>query len=840
MKRTLTALVLMAVLITLASGQDASPSTPSLLKAAFGKLPIYFVENQGVHPEEVLYYVQGADKTLLFTKDGITFRLKGKDRDWIVKLDFVGANPDVNPRGEDRQEAVFSYFKGPEKDWKTGLPTFAKVVYEDLWPGIDLVYMGTVNRMKYEFLVEPGADPGEIRLAYRGTTSVILTERGALRVGTPVSGFEDAPPVAYQEMCGKRLPVELTYDLESDGVCYGFHLGDYDAMRPLVIDPAILVYCGYVGGGDYEDNYGVAVDSKGNAYVTGETESNETTHQFPVAVGPILKYSGNSDAYVAKIDRSGKGLVYCGYIGGTDYELGEGIAVDAQGNACVVGHTESNETTEGFPVKGGPDLTFNGPTSGGGDAFVAKIDPSGKTLVYCGYIGGALDDYPYALAVDLSGGVYVAGNTVSTEATFPVKVGPDLTYNGGTNDAFVAKVNPAGTALDYCGYIGGSGSDLGWGGIAVDTTGSAYVVGETQSTETTFPVKVGPDLTHNGGADDIFVAKVNPQGSALVYCGFIGGAKDEDGSAIAVDSTGCAYVAGHTASNETTDGFPVKVGPDLTFNGPVNTLDAFVAKVSPQGSALVYCGYIGGIDDDWGWGIGVDNQQNAYVSGGTDSDEKTFPVKIGPDLVYHRNTDAFITRVNVTGSGLDYCGYIGGQDYDESWSMAVDAVGNAFVGGDTDSDETTHKFPVTVGPDLTYNQNTDSFIAKVAYVNITVGGSPRPGKTVTLHLTATGDSGLAYQVGSSLGNGPLPVGQRTLGLSPDTMLVLSVSGHLPQLFSGYVGLIAATGQAQAAIHIPNIPPLVGIRIYSAFVTLDPAAPLGIRSISNTAMFTITR
>jgi len=197
--RVLSAVVGLAVILGTASIVSGQHADPSLLKASFSKLPIYFVENRGVYPDEIAYYVQGADKTLFFTKEGITFRLKGKDKGWVVKLEFVGANPDVLPRGEDKQQAVFSYFKGPEKDWKTGLKTYAKVVYEDLWPGIDLVYKGNVNELKYEFAVAPGADPGQIRLRYRGVEKLEHTARGSLCVKTPEGSFEDSPPVAWQE-----------------------------------------------------------------------------------------------------------------------------------------------------------------------------------------------------------------------------------------------------------------------------------------------------------------------------------------------------------------------------------------------------------------------------------------------------------------------------------------------------------------------------------------------------------------------------------------------------------------------------------------------------------------
>jgi hypothetical protein len=685
---------------------------------AFGKLPLYFVQNQGQLDARVAYYVQGRDTTVYFTSEGVTIALtgpaataasdgEGARQRWAVKLDFVGANLEARPRGQDPTSAVISYFKGPSQQWKTGLRTYAGLVYRDLWPGIDLVFNGTVNRLKYTFLIHPGADPDRIKLAYRGATAVRLTSGGELEVSTPVGGFRDERPYAYQDVGGQRVEVAAAYAMDpeaSDGVQdYGFRLGAYDREKPLVLDPAMLVYAGYIGGAGNDQGVGIAVDSAGNAYVTGTTDSSEAT--FPVTVGPDLTFNGSFDAFVAKVNPAGTALVYAGYIGGAGNDQGVGIAVDSAGNAYVTGATDSPETT--FPVTVGPDLTFNGSF----DAFVAKVNPAGTALVYAGYIGGAGNDQGVGVAVDSAGNAYVTGATDSPEATFPVTVGPDLTFNGGSFDGFVAKVNATGTALAYAGYIGGAGFDQGVG-IGVDSAGNAYVSGLTDSSETTFPVAVGPDLTFNGSFD-AFVAKVNATGTALAYAGYIGGAGFDQGVGIAVDSAGNAYVTGTTDSSEAT--FPVAVGPDLAFNG---SFDAFVAKVNPAGTALVYAGYIGGAGSDQGVGIAVDSAGNAYVTGATDSPEATFPVTVGPDLTFNGSVDAFVAKVNPGGTALVYAGYIGGTGNDLGVGIAVDSAGNAYVTGLTDSSEAT--FPVTAGPDLTFNGSFDAFVAKVAGMPVEV------------------------------------------------------------------------------------------------------------------------
>jgi hypothetical protein len=616
---------------------------------------------------------------------------------------LVGAGP-PSLVAEDPLPTRISYFKGPKTEWRTGLPTFGSVKYREPWPGVDLVVSGTDGELKSTFVVRPGTDPGVIRLAYRGASTVRLGPDGSLVVETPLGDIREMPPVAYQDVDGRRVDVPVAFELDGGTAegreAYHFRLGEYDSRHELVVDPVTLVSCGYIGGlgDDYGDD--IAVDTAGNMYISGITSSAEAT--FPVTVGPDLTYNGNGDVFVAKVNADGSALVYCSYIGGSENDGGGFLAIDTDGNAYVSGYTNSDETT--FPVTVGPDLTYNGSK----DAFVAKVDATGTTLPYCGYIGGDAGEEAYGVAVDAAGNAYVSGTTFSGEATFPVVVGPDLTYNG-SGDAFVAKVTGTGDALSYCGYIGGSNLDRGHG-IVVSTDGSAYLTGQTRSTETSFPATVGPDLDFNGGTWDAFVAKVNDSGNALSYCGYIGGSGDDMGWAIAADVGGNAYVTGETTSTEAS--FPVAVGPDLTYNG--GSRDAFVAKVNKSGMPLSYCGYIGGSSGDVAYGIAVGaGGDAAYVTGATASSEVSFPVAVGPDLTYNSGGDAFVAEVTKSGTALSYCGYIGGSSRDAGYGIAVDAGGNTYVTGVTASSEAS--FPVTVGPDLTYNGGAnDGFVAKVS------------------------------------------------------------------------------------------------------------------------------
>ncbi|MCX6579114.1 MAG: SBBP repeat-containing protein, partial [Candidatus Aminicenantes bacterium] len=555
---------------------------------------------------------------------------------------------------------------------------------------------------------------------------------------TPAGGFFDDTPVAWQEIAGKRESVALKYAIEKGKsskdtgdaplVTYGFTVGEYNPKQTLILDPVIIVYCGYIGGSGEDLCYGITVDSSGCAYMTGATTSTQVS--FPDTAGPDLTYNGDYDAFVAKVKTDGTGIDYCGYIGGSDRDEAVGVAVDSFGCAYITGNTKSTENT--FPVAGGPDLTYNG---GIHDSFVAKVNSAGTGLVYCGYIGGSGQDVNSGIVVDGSGYAYVTGSTGSSETTFPVTGGPDLTYNGGVYDSFVAKINPAGTGLVYCGYIGGSGNDEGQR-IAIDGSGNVYIVGFTGSAEDTFPVSVGPDITYNGGMYDAFVAKVKDDGTGLDYCGYIGGSGRDECHAIDVNASGCIYVTGITDSNEAT--FPVAVGPDITYNGGI--YDAFVVKVKADGTALDYCGYIGGSNIDDGKGIKVDASGCVYITGVTGSTETSFPVTVGPDMTYNGGSyDVFVAKLKTDGTTLDYCGYIGGSNNDLIYDIAVDASSYVYVSGWTGSTEAT--FPVTVGPDLTYNGGgCDAFIAKIS-LNYTVNFAAGNGGSLTGTTTQTVEYG---------------------------------------------------------------------------------------------------
>jgi hypothetical protein len=685
---------------------DNTPKSQVERLRRLSRLPVSFIENQGqVAAPGVAYHVQSRTTAAYFTPGGVVYALRQprlfqpvststtSDSVSVVRQEFLGANP--NPRLEALQPtgAKVNYFRGSPEQWVTDVPTYATVLYRDLWSGIDLAYTGPEGNLKYTFHVRAGADPTQIRFAYRGASRLSLTPRGSLHVETPAGSFSDDAPVAWQEINGERVPVSTAFRLQGNEV--SFDLGNYDRSRDLVLDPVVLVYSGYIGGGSEDKGRAIAVDSSGNAYVTGYTFSSTG---FATAGAFDTTFNSGGDAFITKVNASGTAVIYSTYLGGSASDYGEGIAVDAAGNAYVAGWTYSAN----FPTTAGAfDTTYNG----SGDIFMTKLAPAGNALVYSTYIGGSNEDRAWTIAIDNAGNAYTAGD--SAGGGFPVTVG---IFSGGARDSVVCKLNAAGTVLTYSLMVGGSGDDQARG-IAIDSQNAAYVTGYTNSAD--FLVGIGPDTTPNGGFD-AFLYKVNPAGTVLNFSGFIGGAGTDVGLEVAVDPGGNSYVTGHTQSGD----FPTTLGAfDTSQNGD---FDAFVTKVSPTGTTLVYSTFLGGALADYGRDIAVDGVGNAYVIGHTSS--ANFPVNAdGPDTTHNGAFDAFVAKLNGAGATLLYSGYMGGSANEEGEGLAIDSTGASYITGWAFSDQTT--FPVTVGPDLTSNGGGDAFVAKISAFPGTAGPS---------------------------------------------------------------------------------------------------------------------
>jgi len=603
-----------------------------------------------------------------------------------VRLRLVGADPKAKVIGVDELPGKSNYFIGNSpKKWRTNVPTYAKVKYQNLYPGVDLIYYGNQRQLEYDFVVAPGADPNRIGLQFHGAGKPRIDDKGDLVLGADGDEVRLQKPQVYQDASRTRKAVEGRYWMAAANTI-SFRVGDYDRSKPLVIDP-VLVYSTYLGGEEEDVGLGIAVDSAGNAYVTGYTEGD-----FPT-MNSLQPYESVDDcAFVAKIDPSGSALVYSTYLGGSQGNPAYGIAVDSAGNAYVTGST----TSSNFPTMN-PLQTY---LEGNSNAFVTKINPSGSALVYSTYLGGSEEDVGMGIAVDGAGNAYVTGTTLSTN--FPTANPLQDNFGGGYSDTFVAKLNPAGSALVYSTYLGGSGDDSA-SGIAVDSAGNAYVTGSTTSSN--FPTMNPLQPTYGGGNGDVFVAKINPSGSALVYSTYLGGSGGERGSGIAVDSAGNAHVTGSTTSSN----FPTMNPLQPTYGG--GNGDVFVAKINPSGSALVYSTYLGGSEEDVGEGIAVDSAGNAYVTGYTNS--SNFPTMNALQPFAPSGAPAFIAQLNSTGSALGYSTYLGGSQEDLGMGIAVDSAGNAYVTGIAESTN----FPTVNALQPTYGGNYDSFVAKISSID---------------------------------------------------------------------------------------------------------------------------
>jgi hypothetical protein len=443
---------------------------------------------------------------------------------YTFSANFVGAK-NVKPTGAQGQQTKVNYYIGSDpNNWRKDVATFAEVVYPAVYDGIDLHTFGKRSHLKYEFHVATGADYSQILIRYEGIEGLTIDNEGRLHIGTPMGELVDDAPVIYQVINGQKVEIEGSYRL-IDKKSYSFEItGQINPSAELVIDPD-LAWASFLGGSGYDEGYGIAVDPAGNVFLTGYTQSTN----FPVPGGFDTVYNGAGDVFVAKVTNSGQ-LAWASYLGGGGDDIGHGVAVDSSGNVFLTGYTYSSN----FPVPGGFDTSYNANR----DAFVAKVTNSGQ-LAWASYLGGSGSDVGHGVAADYSGDVFVTGGTESTN--FPVPGGFDTSHNGGY-DVFVAKVTNSGV-LSWSSYLGGSGSDVGYG-VAVDSSGNAFLTGWTYSSN--FPTPGGFDTSYNGSGD-VFVTKVTNSG-VLSWSSYLGGSGSDVGYGAAVDSSGNVFLTGETRS----------------------------------------------------------------------------------------------------------------------------------------------------------------------------------------------------------------------------------------------------------------------------------------------------
>ena len=659
----------------------------------YGKLPLCFEANQGQVNKQVKFLSRGSGYNLFLTPNETVLAFNSSlesQNGAVLKMKIVDANLSPTIFGLAELPSKSNYFKGEnQQNWHANIPNYAKVQYKNIYPGIDLMYYGNQGKLEYDFIVSPGVNPSKIKLAYEGITNLNVSEAGDLILYLAEGNLCQHKPVVYQEIEGEKHFVSGNY-IQTGQNQVGIQLTDYDVDESLVIDP-VLSYSTYIGGSNTESGQDIAVDASGNAYIIGTTNSLD----FPTAnpIQPLINGS-EVDIYVLKLNATGTALVYSTFIGGTGLDIGNSIAIDNDDNVYITGSTNSTN----YPVIN----AFQASNNGNDEIFVTKLSTDGSALVYSTYLGGSSVDVARGISVDALGNAYLTGYTSSTD--FPTANPLQGVFGGGGSDAFVSKFNVTGSVLDYSTFIGGSGSDFGFS-LYVDASNNAYLTGGTYSTD--FPTE-NPIQSNLTGNSDVYVSKINAEGSAFLFSTFIGGNNNDWSHDIAVDNESNAYITGSTSSSD----FPTINAYQSSLIG--GQTDAFVTKVNASGSALTYSTYLGGSGSrDGGGSIAVDHEGNAYVTGHTNSSDfpTKFPIQATFQSIASETTDVFISKFNQSGSILTFSTYLGGVREDQGMGIAVDAAGNAYITGYTFSVNfpIVNSFQGSIGG----GGYSDAFIAKI-------------------------------------------------------------------------------------------------------------------------------
>jgi uncharacterized protein (TIGR03437 family) len=734
--RTLLALSLLACLSACGPTKEDGKSAP-------GGAPISYEFNRGQADVRYQFVARAAGLTLYLNPNEAVIDV----RDWlgytgsVLRAELVGADPDAKPNLGSTPDTLANFFIGADSSkWLTDVPVYSHVRYRDVYPGIDVDYHGRNGVLEHDFIVAPNADPGRIKMSFHGADGLRVDPDGNLEIAIGGKKISWRKPVLYQETASGRRRVEGAYRLEAEGRA-GFSIGAYDRSKPLVIDP-VIQYVTYVGRATLDVLTRVGTDAAGNVYLTGSTRD----PSFPISPGaynanPAGASTGN--VIVAKLNPEGTGISYITQFGGADRDYGVGLAVDSSGNVYLAGTAESNN----FPTTPGAlKTTFTSQSANRGHCFVTKLNAAGNALVYSTYLGGRGTDRCYAIALDPAGNAYVTGLTSSTD--FPVtENAPQTTYRGSGapvslttgvlplqpgSDAFVAKLNSAGSAIVYATFFGGSDNDVGTA-IAVDPQGNAYIGGVTSSTN--FPVSPGAAQSAFGGNQgqaefqygDGFVVKLNPAGDRVVYSTYLGGRQTDFLLGLAVDSQGSAYVTGGTTSTN----FPTTAGsfqPAYKGLGGETRLpagDAFVTKLAPNGQSFAFSTFLGGTRDDRAVSIAVDAAGKVWVAGHTlstdfpttgDAFQRTHAGQPPNDQLFIG--DAFLTQIDAAGALLLSSTFLGGRGGDAAISVSVLPDNSVVVGGLTASDN----LPITpgayqrqaYGPNVDGSPIGDAFVARFA------------------------------------------------------------------------------------------------------------------------------
>jgi hypothetical protein len=692
----------------------------------------HFIENKGQWDKNILYLYSGNNINLWITKEGLVYDFYKIESEENInhknplskskrtserynkqchafKMQFIGVKAEeIKRTGYNKTESYYNYFIGKDKNkWASNVPLYNEVEIKELYDGINERFYFDGDYVRYDIIASPGSDLTKIRIKLEGDDGTSLNQDGELEIKTRFGTVTNEKIFAYQINNGQKTPVDCKFFIDNDSTV-GFRLDNYDKSKELVIDP--LIYSALIG--DNPDNpyrFSIAADYSGNAYISGCSYS----PYYPSSLGAYKTVSSGGDVFVSKLSSDGTNLIYSTFIGGGLSENSYGIAVDTFGNAYVGGRTSSKD----FPVTlNAFDTTYSDSV----DAFVCKLSPDGSKLLYSTYLGGSKEDNVFCIAVDKTGSAYVSGSTYSSD--YPVtNTAFDKTYNG-IRDSFITKLSPDGSYLEYSTFIGGSSEDFGEG-LAVDRTGNAYLTGMTYSAD--FPMSsIGYDKSYNGGGD-AFVVKLNQDGSALVYSTFIGGSGSDGANSISVDKNNNVYITGSTDSQD----FPVSgTAYSKIIKG---SGDVFVTKLNSVGLLLDYSTLLGGYNSEIGYAIAVDDEGYAYVAGNTNS--TNFPVTDDASISNFSIIDgeAFLTKLNLHGSGLNYSTLWGGKWGSIAWSLALDGKGQIVMVGTNYSND----FPVTAGAyHYSYNNYSNIFVSKFDLSSPTVNVEETKILPASIHL----------------------------------------------------------------------------------------------------------
>jgi len=672
---------LLSLLACAAGCLDAAPPVPTLAAArtALAGLPLRFEANQGQWSPDVRYLARSGGVKVALTDRGPSVGLPGGRVDLVLE---GAAAPRIQPL--DPLAVRTDYFIGPRSNWHTGVASYARVRYSQVYRGIDAVYYGNEGRLEYDFVLAPGADAGSIRMRFRGADRLRITPAGDLEVdaagGTLI---EKRPAVRQGEVAIDGRYVLLARDLAA------FRVGSYDRSRPLVIDP-LLVYSTYIGGAGDEQVNAVRLTANGLLYITGPT--NSTNMPYVNGAYSNAPIAGSTNIFIAILDTSAAGgfqPTYFGYIGGSAIDVPLAMVLDAQGDIYLTGRTTSTD----FPVVGNSILsTFPTPAVTGvstgpselTDAFVLELNPSlyGEvSLLYTTFLGGIQGNtYGNAIDLDQAGNIYVVGTTLAGD--FPLTNNAYQTDLWGGQDTFLIEFNTNSAVPLYSSLLGGELDDDGRA-VAVAPNGLVYMAASTESTE--FPMAGFSYQGSLAGGYDLIVAVLDPTQfgtESLIYSTYIGGSASEEVRGMAVDGNGNLLLTGYTLSSD----FPVT--PDAAqpvYGGNGDIFVTVVNPFNPEPQFLVYSTFLGGSDADVGYGIGADAQNNIYVTGYTLSPD--LPVTPNaPEHTWPQGVDIVAAKVipHVAGpSGFGYVTYFGGVSINSGQALAVAPDGTLYVAGFT-------------------------------------------------------------------------------------------------------------------------------------------------------------